>query len=402
MDGFYSEDATNLTIEDPGWFGYGGKQYMDLAKEACPPESHARDSDSTTAASETLYKDPQGGLITNFNRSTDLCTVGPEIQGKHGFLYSASSITASRRLLPVFGECKVNVNNDILFPANMYWLRDPRYDYDDKYDWDWEDKEEVMIWRGVTSGGTQLADNWRTMHRQRLVLMVNGTEMKDEEVRILKETSKATGEYENFSHFRPGKFADEHTDVGFVESWGCIPDCSFYNDVWTLKPQTTLAEQFKYKYVVDVDGHSFSGRWHAFLQSKSLGIKSTIFREWHDSRLMAWRHFVPMDNRYDDVYTLLTYFIGLGNQTTDPMTVKNEPLVQKHDFEGKKIARQARDWANKVLRRDDIEIYMFRLLLEYARIIDDNRDRIGYAGDGSEMDWYDEKNPMIGAQGRWQ
>ena len=29
---------------------------------------------------------------------------------------------------------------------------------------------------------------------------------------------------------------------------------------------------------------------------------------------------------------------------------------------------------------------MFRLLLEYARIVDDNRDRIGYSGDGSEVD----------------
>ncbi len=32
---------------------------------------------------------------------------------------------------------------------------------------------------------------------------------------------------------------------------------------------------------------------------------------------------------------------------------------------------------------------MFRLLLEYARIIDDNRDQIGYSGDGSELDKYD-------------
>lgn len=29
---------------------------------------------------------------------------------------------------------------------------------------------------------------------------------------------------------------------------------------------------------------------------------------------------------------------------------------------------------------------MFRLLLEYGRIIDDDRDVLGYAGDGSEVD----------------
>jgi len=38
------------------------------------------------------------------------------------------------------------------------------------------------------------------------------------------------------------------------------------------------------------------------------------------------------------------------------------------------------------------QVYMFRLLIEYARIIDDNRDRIGYSGDGSELDKSDGKS----------
>jgi hypothetical protein len=40
------------------------------------------------------------------------------------------------------------------------------------------------------------------------------------------------------------------------------------------------------------------------------------------------------------------------------------------------------------------QIYTFRLLIEYARIIDDNRDRIGYSGDGSELARYDSQHPM--------
>lgn len=363
MEGFLdttSEDEPQEK-EDPQWYSHAGKQYMEVASTACPPESPARQNSTDITQADSTYKDRLGGLITNFNLSTDLCTVGPQIQDKHGLLFASSSMVATKRLVPIFGECKVNINSDILFPANMYWKHDHRYDYDPKHDVDWEEKNDVMIWRGVTSGGTQVADNWQRMHRQRLVMQVNSTDMASKEVRILTEQPEKRGEYENYREFHPGPFAAEHTDVGFTEIWGCIPDdCPFYKDVWTLKNEVPLGEQFKNKIVVDVDGHSFSGRWIAFLESKSLGIKSTIFREWHDSRLFAWRHFIPMDNRYDDIYTLLTYILGVGTPHD-----KREPgndisngkaYVARHDVEGKRIANQGREWAKKVLRRDDIEV----------------------------------------------
>lgn len=362
MQGFLNitGEASGEPKEDPGWYPAHGKQYMDIVSTACPPESPARNNKSIIAEAEGLYKDRLGGLITNFNRTSDLCIVGPQIKDKHGLLFSSSTMIATKRLVPIFGECKVNVNSDILFPANMYWKHDDRYDYNGKYDVDWEDKKDVMIWRGVTSGGTQIAGNWRDMHRQRLVMQVNSTEMMGKEVRILTDQPEKKGEYENYRDFHPSKFAEQHTDVGFTETWGCVPDCSFYDNVWTLKPQVSLPEQFKNKFLVDVDGHSFSGRWIAFLESKSLGIKATIFREWHDSRLFPWRHFVPMDNRYDDIYSLLTYFLGVGTPANSRPPVGGDAIgkayVARHDLEGKRIADQGREWAKKVLRRDDIEV----------------------------------------------
>jgi len=60
--------------------------------------------------------------------------------------------------------------------------------------------------------------------------------------------------------------------------------------------------------------------------------------------------------------------------------------VARHDVEGRGVGANGAEWARQVLRREDMEVYMFRLLLEYGRIIDDNRDYVGYVGDGSEVD----------------
>ena len=394
----HDQALDNSTRLDAGWFGAAGQQYMKIASLACPPQSPARRNMSTVEA-DALYKESLGGFINNFNLSSDLCTIGPVIQNLHGMLYSSSSISASHQLVPIFGECKTNINNDILFPANMYYKHDDRYDYDPTDDLDWRNKTDNIIWRGVTSGGVQIAENWQTMHRQRLVQLLNGTwtQQNDTQVNLLTQqptqgsTSNLT--YEDYDHFHPSQFADSHSDVGFTDKWACFPNCSFYDDVFENKKEVPLTSQFKSKYLIDVDGHSFSGRWHAFLQSRSLGLKATIFREWHDSRLFAWRHFVPVDNRYDDLYALLTYFIGYGKpnmeHAAESQDINPQVYIMPHEKEAQKLARQGREWANKVLRRDDIEVYMFRLLLEYARISDDNRDRIGYSGDGSELDDFD-------------
>lgn len=394
---------------DYGWFGYPGGQYMDLAAKACPPESYARKPSSTKLLKKTeaSYKTPLGGFITNFNLSADLCTVGPQIQHLHGLLYASTSMTATHKLVPVFGECKVNVNNDILFPANMYWKDDERYNYDDHQDLAWENKDDMMIWRGVTSGGNTHEDDewrWRNMHRHRLVLMTNASEVATNTTSLVALSDPSshsnTGTYTTKT-FRLAPFAQQHTDVGFTGLLACIPNCDFYNRFLAVVNSMSFAETFRSKFLIDVDGHSFSGRWRAFLQSRSLGLKATIFREWHDSRLFAWQHFVPVDNRYDDLYSLLAYFIGIGsgdsgNKLSDNSDVNANVRVHRHDFEALKIARQGREWAEKVLRREDIEIYVFLLFLEYGRVCDDNRHRIGVVGDGGlEMEEFDRKYPAV-------
>ncbi|KAK6533400.1 hypothetical protein TWF694_002346 [Orbilia ellipsospora] len=368
---------------DLGFFDHSGKPYMDLASKSCPPDSYVRRPGIYNHKIESYFKDPVSGILLNYNRSMDLCTVGPLMSNLHGFLFSSSDTIATQKLVPIFGECKVNVNNDILFPANKYYdVDDAEYTYNSTHDVPWEEKKDVMFWRGVTSDGTQIKETWRNLGRHRFVAFTNATNLVDAKVKIMRTTAEAKVMKYHTALYPIASFMQSKTDVGFNKIQWCVPDCEYILKEIGTKDGVEFADVFKYKFLPDLDGHSFSGRWHAFLKSRSVSMKATIFKEWHDERLKEWVHFVPLSYRFDELYTVLTYFMGLEKEY-----LGNEVFhVPKHDATAEGIAERGREWASKVLRKEDIEIYMLRLMLEYARVVDDNRDTIGYSGDGSEVD----------------
>lgn len=53
--------------------------------------------------------------------------------------------------------------------------------------------------------------------------------------------------------------------------------------------------------------------------------------------------------------------------------------MQAHSEEGEAIATAGREWAANVLRKEDMEIYFFRVLLEWARLTDDRRDELEFS-----------------------
>jgi Glycosyl transferase family 90 len=159
--------------------------------------------------------------------------------------------------------------------------------------------------------------------------------------------------------------------------------CWYTDSDFSVLPIIHMGRQFDYKYLPDIDGNSFSGRYRAFVMSTSVPIKATIYREWHDSRLVAWKHFVPMDNRFGDFYGIMEYFLGFEG-------AEGGKAVPGHDAAAEKIALTGKEWAERVLRKEDMQVYVLRLLLEYARICDDNRDMLGFVGDLNGMDWHGE------------
>ena len=90
---------------------------------------------------------------------------------------------------------------------------------------------------------------------------------------------------------------------------------------------------------------------------------------------------MPVDVRLHGLVSTLAYFTGAD----DPRGLEKEGdgkgnvlRTEGNVKAGEMIAEAGREWAGKVLRKEDMEIYMFRLLLEWGRLTDDRRDEIGF------------------------
>ncbi|KAK6840809.1 Beta-1-2-xylosyltransferase 1 [Apiospora arundinis] len=356
--------------------------YWLIARRGCHPQSPARMAGTIRSFDKTPAFVPANasphqyrGYTSNFSLSTEFCHQ-PDLQGLQGIFIKPLSTSATKVLSP-----HLAVNNEILLPAPMYWKEEERFTGDGYQGGPWSDKMDGVIWRGVATGGRNKENNWKSFQRHRFVSMNNGTKLARAEADVEAPINFAMPlpEYNLAAQkeAKLGQWVRETTDVAFTElmcddkleknkEWG---HCVYTDPYFEIELGQPLSYQFDFKYLPDIDGNSFSGRYLGFLRSTSLPIKSTLFREWHDSRLFAWKHFVPMDARFGDYYGILEYFMGYGDK------------VKAHDAEAEKIATAGKEWAEKVLRKEDMQVYVLRLLLEYARVSDDRRETMGWVED---------------------
>ncbi|PQE24901.1 hypothetical protein CJF32_00007255 [Rutstroemia sp. NJR-2017a WRK4] len=368
------------------WEEKGLGPYWEIAARGCHPESLGRRAEVMTDFSKTptismahSKAHTFRGYVSNYSLSADFCHQ-PDLQSLHGMMIQPLSISSTDELYPLFGGSKLSTNNEILLPAPMYWAKEERFSGGDNHGVPWHEKLNKAIWRGVATGGRNTANNWKGFQRHRFIAMTNHTQVSRAESweEIPQNFALPTSIYNIAAQQenRLGEWIEEWSDTGFIDLM-CYParddgSCPYTSPYFSLKEGEKMSKQFNSKYIPDIDGNSFSGRYRGFLLSSSLPIKATIFREWHDARLVAWKHFVPMDNRYMDFYGIMQYFVGYEGEGY---------RVEGHDAAAERIAKAGQEWANRVLRREDMQIYVWRLLLEYARVSNDGRERLGFVGD---------------------
>ena len=353
------------------------KNFHDYGSIACPSGSAARRKriwDASALCGLCANPHSTDGFLSNWTLSASPCHQ-PDLTNLHGLYLSPAAFKPSHELFPIFSQSKAHGYNDILYPSPWNYMDKAKYDTTDDYpDAPFAEKENTLFWRGATSEGLARHGAWKGMTRQRMVHLTNNLTSSDRIALLLPHKTKP-GKWE-YVYASPHDLEQTNlsTNIAIVDSiarcWDA--DCDHQAAEFGLVEKMDFQAHWKYRYLLDMDGAGFSGRFLPFLQSRSLPFKTALFREWYESRLTAWKHFVPLDLRLHAVHSTLAYFAGIK-------TAKGT-LMEERVKEGEKIAVEGREWAEKVLRKEDMEIYMFRLLLEWGRLTDDNRDRIGYSG----------------------
>ena len=325
------------------------------SRMSCSPSSPARlTMNETVPDNTTAYSISSLGFIANTTSFSDICN-SPSMERTFGFFDRPNAFDVTHDLFPVFSQSKVSSFQDILYPSPWYWKA--RVPYDNGKDVDWDKKENKLYWRGSTTGGFSRDGGWRRQHRQRFVQKINGYD--NARVLELADTEKADWLEKEISR----QEMKELFDVRFTFIGQCDPgDCAAQREYFDVVEPVDQYEAFNYKYLLDIDGNAFSGRYYAFLLSKSLVYKLALFREWHDEWLKPWVHYVPLGLKGDEYVEAVRYF--------------DQEKMGK--LQAKRLADQGRQWGGKVLRNEDMEVWYFRLLLEYGRLVDPDRYNIGF------------------------
>lgn len=327
--------------------------------QACPPESPARqyfvdDSVSWPAAmtSSDIFR-----KTIDHNEASDICH-DPSVRYLHGtFLHDFS--------IERFGSC--NASN--FYPltswsatstaANIRIPVTARFEEDLPAAVPWSEKnEDRLYWRGSTGGiyNGPLLD-WEQSHRPRLIKKTS-SKTGWSEVWIPTQAQPLTMQK---TLKRNADLNEKFTNIRFTSIIQCETGvCNRIRQEYSTVPMAPWEEQMNAKYLIDIDGNGWSGRFRTLLRSGGIVLKHTVFTEWFADTLIPWYHYIPISLDYKDLYSIMAYFVGSGTWPG-------------RDWQAEKIAKQGTDYAYNHWRKEDMASYLIRLSLELGRLYADDR-----------------------------
>ncbi|KAK0482416.1 glycosyltransferase family 90 protein [Armillaria novae-zelandiae] len=303
-------------------------------------------------------------FVFNHRKAMDPC-LHPRLLREHGqFLPFGKGPFPSRRMVPAFAYSQTLLHHDITIAHRASW----RGEIPDEEAIPWEKKtDDRLHWRGSTTGTPLLKHmEWQFSHRVRMMDWVE--KGMDGNVTILPPPRSSEEPVGKGESVQKARYGPAMLDMAFAGGpVQCEPDvCEELNKRYEFTGWRSQKEQTRYKYIFDVDGNAWSGRFKWLLSTQALIFKSTIYPEWFTDRIIPWVHYIPIQGDYSDLWDALVFFRG---------DLKGD---NNHEDLARKIASAGRDWSRNFWRKEDMTAYNFRVFLEYARIMSTDRAEMTY------------------------
>ncbi|KAJ7756060.1 glycosyl transferase family 90-domain-containing protein [Mycena maculata] len=278
------------------------------------------------------------------------------------FFISSAKTEFTVDLYPMLSMTKVSpCFADILFPIEYYYDRSwwsGKFAYPDNVEW--ADKKSQICasitplvfepnmgvdWRGTSSGGQIFGYNYYNFTRFKLIELarehgdlidVAMTSFADELCGNECDRENIIAEYNITGEGEPREDGYQYKSV----------------DLGSL----FLAHVFfAPRFLLDVDGTTFSGRYLGLLRSGSLVFKATVFEEYFNEWLRPFEHYIPVLPDLSDLTEKLEWAL-------------------EHDAEARMIQERGREMSQRVMTDAQNDCYFFAVLLEWARLQEISRN----------------------------
>ncbi|KAJ7577878.1 glycosyl transferase family 90-domain-containing protein [Mycena floridula] len=226
-------------------------------------------------------------------------------------------ILSMTKVSPCFSD--ILVVSEVRFYYQEAWWS-PKYAYPNNIAW--EKKKPVIYWRGRGTGGHITGDNFR-----------------------------------KFPRFRAKDIARNRTDIMDIEITDLLGEhCGGGCDGEAIRKEYNIVphnapreEQYQYKYLLDLDGNSFSSRYLGLLKSGSLVFKSTLFTEFFSDWLKPFVHYIPVLVDLSDLAEKIDWAI-------------------QNDAAARRIQETGKLFTEKVMTDNQNDCYFAAVMLEWGRL----------------------------------
>lgn len=346
-------------------------QFRQLEALTCPPGSPSRSGvnwDVRDFCASCALPHSKEQFLRDWEMALSPCHQ-PDIFNLHDFHTTPHRFELYQNLLPLFSGSKTDGFNDILIPFSLDGLKQPHESTT------FNQKLDAVSWQSDIQNIPQPTHaSLHGSHRLRLLHLIrNGTAADSTPMLLGIGIGKDSRfRYENVATIEGNRILPFQVSLAGPTDGCKDAHCEFMRNEFGLEP----AAEIDSRYVMLLD--SSDGPPPNLLQvlrSNSVPVVSSIFRQWFTERLMPWVHFIPVDTRYHGLHSTMSYFLGLEGRGT---LNGREQITPGRTEDAKWIAQQGSKWAEKAIRKEDMEVYLFRLLLEWGRVISDDRDNMGF------------------------